>query len=227
MDEIRELLRSGDSFLAIEHIQRHGTSLEIAARYQLLLSDLYWKAHDLPAMITIGRAGILYCLTQAASVNISAESVEKLRSLAKGLAYNIGSFTWPGWEEPGITPTPDQLAVGLDCSPLNLRLAIELNKPPDRISMAHWLLGAHALAAHDFELAEKEFQHARLLSAMDTTAKAMEAYLALSRFCRNKTDTASQTLFEEITSELNAQKDEDAASYFTQLISAQRLFTPA
>jgi hypothetical protein len=228
MDEIQELLRNGDSFAAVEYIQRNSMPLEIAAKYKSISSDLYWKAHDLGAMITIGRAGILYCLSQAGSVNISAELVEKLRSVAKGLAYDIGSFTWPGWEEPGIDPTSEQLAVGLDCARLNLRLAIELNKPADRISMAHWLLGAHALVVHDFDFAEKEFQRARdVLPVVDTTAKAMEGYLALSRIGKDKLDAASQARFAEITAGLGGQKDDDGASYFTQLMAARRLFVPA
>src|ERR1700721_2000959 len=130
MNEILQLLHEGDSFAAIEEIQKEGFPLEIAARYQALVSNLYWKAHDLQAFIAIGRAGILYCLGQSL-VSKSADEIEKLRSIAKGLAFDVGSFTWPGWEEPGINPTAADLAVGMDCAWLNLRLAIELKKPVD------------------------------------------------------------------------------------------------
>lgn len=129
-EEIQQLLRGRDSFAAIELIQKQGIPLEIAARFKSLVTELYWKTHDLPAVVVIGRAGILYCLGQSLTAGNSPEAARKLRSFAKGLAYDIGSFTWPGWEEPGIHPTPDEIAFGRECANLNLRLAIELNKPP-------------------------------------------------------------------------------------------------
>jgi len=231
VNEIQELLRVGDSFAAMEHIQRQGTPLEVAARYQSLVSNLYWKAHDLPAVVVIGRAGIIYCLGQSMAAGVSCESVEKLRSVAKGLAYDVGSFTWPGWEEPGINPTPEELAVGRDCARLNLRLAIELKKPPDRLSMAHWLIGAHALVSRDFELAEKEFQRAQdVLPTSDAAAMAMVfsnmGYLAVTRLCRNPSDSVAQARFDEIIAQLSAQKNKDADAYLSQLLSARRLFVP-
>src|ERR1700733_6665763 len=98
--ELQDLLRSSDSFAALERIQRHGAPLEIAARYESLIPDLYWKAHDLPAIVTLGRAGICYCLGQSLLADVSPQMATQFRSTAKSLAYNVGSFTWPGWEEP-------------------------------------------------------------------------------------------------------------------------------
>ena len=229
MNEIQDLLRTSDSFAAIEQIQRHGTPLEIAARYQSLLSSLYWHAHDLPAVVTIGRAGILYCLAQSVAEGVAPETVEPLRSIAKGLAYDLGSFTWPGWEEPGITPTPDDLAVGRDCARLNLRLAIELKKSSARLSMAHWLVGAHALASRDFNLAETEFQLAQdMLPKSDGTPNAVEdcnaGYLTVARLCKNPADTVVQSQFEEVIARLGAREGDEAKSYLAQLMSARRLF---
>jgi hypothetical protein len=131
--DIQTLLQTGDSFRAIEQIQHEGTPSEIAARYQSLILDLYWKAHNLPAVVTIGRAGILHCLNQSLATDVSPESKDKLRWIAKAIAFNVGSFTWPGWEEPGIHPTAADLATGRDCAKLNLRLAVELKKPPKAI----------------------------------------------------------------------------------------------
>jgi hypothetical protein len=231
MDEIQSLLGAGDSFAAMEQIQRHGEPLDIAARYESLVLELYWKRHDLPALTVVGRAGIIYCLGQSLVTEVGPTTVEKLRHAAKGLAYNIGSFTWPGWEEPGISPTPEDLALGRDCARLNFRLAIELKRPPKGLSKAHWLIGAHALASRDFELAEKEFQSAQdVLPATDEAAKEMEpcnmGYLAVARLCKNKSDASAQARFEEITAQLGAQKGEDSRSYLSQLMTARRLFVP-
>jgi hypothetical protein len=147
------------------------------------------------------------------------------------LAYDIGSFTWPGWEEPGIRPTPDEIAFGRECASLNLRLAIELNKPPLRVSMAHWLIGAHALATGEFEKAETEFQLAQnVFASNDDESKSVEpcnmGYLAITRLCRNPSDAAARASFEAIVSQLAARTDEDAKAYLAQLLTARRRFAP-
>jgi hypothetical protein len=231
VEEIRQILRDADSFAAIERIQKQGTPADITARYKSLIADLYWKARDLPAVVVIGRAGILYCLGQSLSAGISPEAADELRSAAKGLAYDIGSFTWPGWEEPGIHPTSEEISLGRECAALNLRLAIELKKPPARISMAHWLVGAHALSANDPEIAEREFQFAqKVLSATDADAKAMEpcnmGYLAIARLCNNPSDAAARASFDQIIAQLQARTDEDARFYLAQLLTARRRFAP-
>jgi hypothetical protein len=204
--------------------------LEIAARYKSVVLDLYWKAHDLPAVVVVGRAGILYCLGQSLYSGIPPETTQNLRSFAKELAYNVGSFTWPGWDEAGIKPTSEDLAVGRECARLNLRLAIELGKPPSRVSMAHWLVGAHALAANDPDEAEKAFQLAQdVLPATDAASKSLErfnmGYLALARLCRNPSDAGLRANFEEIMTHLRARPDEDTEDYLTQLLTAHRVFT--
>jgi hypothetical protein len=229
LDQIRHLLRTGDSFIAIEEIQRTGSPLEIAVRFHSVMKDLYWKAHDLPGLILIGRAGILFCISHSLVAGESPESIEKLRSTAKAITFDIGSFTWPGWEEPGINPTHADLAVGLDCARLNLRLAIELKKPADRLSMAHWLLGAQALATRDHQLAQTQFQLAQdVLPSNDPATLKLQplnlGYLAIARLMENPNDAVAQTQFDQITGQLTADSSEDAKSYLTQLDSARRLF---
>jgi hypothetical protein len=231
VNEILEILRGGDSFCALEHLQRQGSPLQIAARYESLVLDLYWKAHDLPATVLIGRAGILHCLGCSVVADAAPESVEQLRSIAKAIAYNLGSFTWPGWEEPGIAPTSEHLAFGQDCAGLNLRLALELHKPPKALSKAYWLIGAHALASRDFNLAESAFHHAQeVFTSTDADTQAMHAcnagYFALARLCKNRLDATANAQLEMITARLAAQPTDEAQAYLAQLLTAHRLFMP-
>ena len=99
--------------------------------------------------------------------------------------------------------------------------------------MAHWLIGAHALAAGDFEFAERQFQAAQdVLPSTDPAAKELQpcnlGYLAIARLGKNPHDpvanSAAQADYERITGELAARKDEDAEVYLSQLLSARRLF---
>jgi hypothetical protein len=227
MIEIQKLLRAGDFFAAIERIQSVGSPKDIASRYHTLMKDFYWKAHDISAVVTLARAGIFYCLGQSMAMGFSEEAAQEMRSMAKSMAYDAGSFTWPGWQEPGINPSKEELAFGRQCAKLNLRLAIELNKPASRVSMAHWLIGAHALTARDFDLAEEEFAKAiEVLPATDAESKTLvlcnAGYLAIARLCKDSSDAEAEASFEWATSQLGAQKDEDSEQYLAQLGSVRR-----
>lgn len=228
MNDIQNRLAAGEFFNVIEEIQRAGSPAEVAERYASLLLDLYWKQHDLPAVVAIGRAGILYCLTQSVTEGVAVESSARLRSAAKGLAYNVGSFTWPGWEEPGISPTAADLAAGRECASLNLRLAIELKKPADRIAMAHWLVGAHAMASRDADLAEVQFRSGAALLGEDASTEVLKQYmsgcLVAARLGREPNSGEKRASFDAIALDLVASADEDAQVYLSQLRAMLRLF---
>jgi hypothetical protein len=229
MIEIQELLQSGDSFAAIESIQKTGTPLEIAARYDLLVRDLYWKAHDLPAVVEISRAGILYCLAHASAAGQPPEVADRLRGTAKGLAYNAASFAWPGWQEPGIDPTPEQIAYGHNCARLNFRLAKELKRPPLVVSRAHWVVGAYALSSAEFDIAARQFQFAQsLLTPGDSAAGAeilcTSGYVAMAKLCENPSDAVAEKSFSDTLDNLASLGSEDAKSFADQLKTVRGYF---
>jgi hypothetical protein len=118
---------------------------------------LYWKRKDLPRVVLTGFAGIGagFAVAHAAS---EVETREKLLGHVKALAFNIGSFTWPGWNEPGISPGATDLFIGLEAARTNLRLAVDLRKGDLPASRAHWLLGAHLISAQSFDEAIREFE---------------------------------------------------------------------
>ena len=121
------------------------TSLDALSRH------LYWKDKDLSAAVSILEGGIHLGLAYAAIMD--GEDRARLRSWAKTFAYNLGSFCWPGWDEPGIKPTQDQVDHGRRTAQLNLDLAIALDKPPVAVARAHWLMSAYAIAEADYEAA--------------------------------------------------------------------------
>jgi hypothetical protein len=165
LDELIRLLREADSYAAVQHLQ--GASgegaLEVAERFDAAVRGLYWDRKDVSAVVTVARAGILYCLGKRAEAD-TQEIADQLAGKAKVLAANMASFTWPGWAEPGCSPSRADKEAGLDAARLNLRLAEELGRPPERIEDAHWLLGAQLIAAGEPELALEEF----LLSNSET-----------------------------------------------------------
>lgn len=106
------LIESGDFSAAVTRIESEGTAAEVAWRYDEAVRELYWKAKDLPTAIAIGRAGIGYCMRR---VDESSEPAQRdfFGTRAKALAFNIASFSWPGWAEPGIAPTPMTWLLGM------------------------------------------------------------------------------------------------------------------
>src|SRR4051794_17432075 len=94
--------------------------------------DAYWKAKDLNGAVALLIDGIA-CGQAAAKAN-PAEATQILGTV-KAMAFNLASFTWPGWDEQGITITPEQLAAGRQAAELNYQLALELNRPPDKVAM--------------------------------------------------------------------------------------------
>jgi hypothetical protein len=89
------------------------------------------------------------------------ELAVEIKSVAKGLAYNLASFTWPGWDEPGMVISQSDVAIGLDAAKTNLRLANELAKGDLPLSRAYWMLGGHYLASGNWSQAEACFNKAK------------------------------------------------------------------
>jgi hypothetical protein len=157
LENILQEIKAKDTYAAIELVSSGSDPLKNTEIFGELLRHFNEKK-ELVWAVTFGRAGIQYGLAQARAVaQTNPELATKLRGLAKPLAYNVASFTWPGWDEPGITIGPSELAIGHDAAKANLRLAIELQRGDLPMSRAHWLLGAHELARKNRAEARKQF----------------------------------------------------------------------
>lgn len=113
--------------------------------YSEAMRHAYWEDRDLAGAIAIAFAGISRLLAEAPAAG--PERALELRSQAKRLTYDLASFTWPGWDEPGIIVTPPEMRAGFAAARANLRMAQELEKGDLPLSRAHWIVGAHELAA--------------------------------------------------------------------------------
>lgn len=223
MDDILNLPDDLDSFAVAQRIESTGPPLEVARRYADLINELYWKRKDLPRAIVMGTLGIHYAMLRADDDAAGSE----LRGVAKQMAFNLGSFAWPGWAEAGITITPAALAAGRDAARLNLRLAIELNRPPDRVANAHWLVGAYALADGRTDEAVAAFERAAALddSVTELAAAAMNrGYVALARLALEPNSLAREQVFVTALKAIEAVESEDSLFYLDQLKTARGVF---
>jgi len=156
-----QLANEQDTFAAIELLAGQSDAVAATKDFGQVMHHFYWKAKDLSRAIAFGRAGLQYGLTAAPPLQATQpKQAREIRSAAKSLAYDLASFTWTGWDEPGISITESDLKLGLDAARVNLRLAIELDKDALRLSRAHWILGAQQLAAKLYPEAIQSFQKA-------------------------------------------------------------------
>lgn len=137
-----------------------------------LLLHFYWDQKDLWLALKYGTRGL--SASQASGMNPAAPDT---RPSAKVLSYNIASFTWPGWDEPGITIGDQELDIGLGAARTNLRLARELHAGPLAEGRALWMLGCHLLARRDHAAALARFEAA--VAAFQDASKPDEELLAL------------------------------------------------
>ncbi|MCZ7583987.1 MAG: ATP-binding protein [Deltaproteobacteria bacterium] len=128
---VTKMLAETDTAAVVEHLQTLGEPNAAAMAWSKLVLDLYHKGKNLPAVVAIARAGTQYALAEARRVDATnPELAADLRSRGKAMAYNLASFTWPGWSAPGIEPTRGDMLIGLDAARVSLRLARELKKGP-------------------------------------------------------------------------------------------------
>lgn len=144
--------------------------------YSEAMRHAYWEDRDLAGAIAIAFAGISRLLAEARTA--TPERAHGLRSRAKQLTYDLASYTWPGWDEPGIIVTPPEMRAGFAAARANLRMAADLQKGDLALSRAHWMLGAHELASGHFDEAHASFEQAAESAAQ--AGETAEAELALA-----------------------------------------------
>jgi len=218
-EEIRTLIRETDSYSAIEAIAEAGDALTVAKLYLTIATDLYWKSKDLPNVMAIGLAGVTFSLTRAV-VERHEETAGQLRGTAKAIAYNLGSFCWPGWAEPGIEIGKKECAFGFDAARCNLRLAIELKRPSKGMGNAYWLVGAYELANGDFDDAIAAFEKAQSTFTEDPAMALMAAgYRQLAAHLQS--GTQNRQSLEAAKTALLDEGSEDGKAFAEQLTTVE------
>jgi hypothetical protein len=114
------------------------------AAARLVRQSLYWEKKDLASYVVVATHLLDTALANAKG---SSGGAEFFMARSLGLSYDIASFTWPGWNEPGVIVTPTLLAAGLEAARLNFNLAQEVQSPEGVRKAAHFILGAQLLAA--------------------------------------------------------------------------------
>jgi hypothetical protein len=229
MNQIKRLLDNSDSCAAAEWIEAQGAPDEVIELYHQAAQWLYNEHKDVPGMIALSQSGISFGLHEARRV--AAENPElaaKLKGTAKAISFNLGSNTWPGWNDAGIFLTHSDLRVGLDAARLNLRLAVELQRGDEPLANARWLLGAHELAQGRYAAADEQFgaaaRHAAAAGKGDMELM-LQGYRALADLLGEPSAVTGRQEFEARTSALQKSVSDDGKFYAEQLATARAVFT--
>ncbi len=225
LETVLKHLAESDSFAAITALNQQEDALSALKTYSQLIIDLYWKEKNLPAMVMMARAGIQQGLISAVETQDSARAIE-LRSTTKAIAYNLASFTWPGWDEPDIDIGATDIRLGLDAAKLNLRLAQELQKGDLPLSRAHWLLAGFYLATDNLNEAEASYKLAEThaIAAEEKSDQLLaQGFVWLTRRLVTPHDQNIRTALTQVKEALQPLAQGD--SFISQIETANRVFT--
>ncbi len=223
------LIEKGDLRGALTQLQTPKRPLVMLGAADLLIRHYYWQKKNLPVVVALARCALIYGRNWA-----EGESDEELRkqvlSFVKATAYNLASFTWPGWGQEGIVIRGADREEGVRAAELNLRLAKSLEKGPQALSAAHWIIGAHQLTAGDPESAVLSFKRARGYSekAGDAAGALMNrGYMGIALALSGQSSMGLATVRSAI-SQLEAEGSDDAKFYAGQVRDVYlRLVGPA
>ena len=181
-----------------------------------LMRSAYWKEKDLARALEVARDGIRR--GEEAADDYPDMAMEFL-SQVKRLCYDIASFTWIGWAEPGIQIEPADANLGFEMARKNLRYAISLSKGDLPTSRAYWMVGAHLLTSGNSLSAVDEFEEAEtfaILAGSEPDTKLCQAFLMLASIASHGSYTTDQ-----LTTFLGAMdSDSDTAPFAEQVRTA-------
>lgn len=217
-----------DASAAFAQLEGNSPPDDVAVRYAALAQYLYNDRKDLAGMILAARAGIQFNLNRANALDATdKKAAAQHRGHAKAIAYNLGANCWPGWMDQGISITATERAIGLDAARLNLRLAVELNRPAEARGHAHWLLGAQLLAAGEFDAAGAQFTDSarHFAEAEKPTEEQMAVvYERLTRRVQQPGDAARRKALMQSLAALEALNSDDARFFAEQIRTAEKVF---
>ena len=226
-DTVQSLAVEKDLYAASEFVLGLWEETEVAKVFEDLMLDCYWKAKSVAQVIHFANAGIHYCLAQACERDEGDDSARELRFAAKRMATNAASFTWIGWEEPGVEISPGQMRHGIAFARYAVRQLHDLDPTDAQLAFTYWYLGAHLMAEGAYAEGLAVFEAARDYSATDGTnpdnRTMHEGYIGLAKILSGDAE-AGESEFDESVAVLNSREGEDAAFFAKQLADVRAFF---
>ena len=151
---------------------------------------------------------------------INPDRAKELRRFARGICFNIASFTWPGW---GDSPEPipvEQQQLGLAAAIRGVQIADSID---DLTVNILWIRGAHELNAGDYDASIKSFQSAKDLAQNALDKLVQSTWAQLSQSAMNE-DEKSQVQLNAMLDQLRSSKHEHAGLHVEQIETAANIY---
>ena len=227
---VQTLAAEEDLLAASAYVLGLGDAQAVAVCFENLILDCYHKAKSSEQVLHFASAGVHYCLAAALALDgKDAAAAGELRLTAKRMATNAASFTWPGWDEPGVTISPEQRRQGLMFARFSVRQLNELDPTAGQLGFTYWYLGAHLIADRQYTEALSVFAAALAYNrehGTDPEGRLMlEGYIGLTKLLAGQ-EECGETAFQSAVAALEARNSEDAQFYAAQLITARAVFMP-
>ena len=144
------------------------------------------------------------------------EKINMLRQFARGRAYNVAAFTWPGWDDMGTISQENQ-ELGLSAARVALDLASEAK---DVTFNALWINGAHELNAKNYDAAIKFFERTRDAAEAKEGQYMAIGWIELTKYLDGPTEQRLTNL--ESAIKVLREADQDNGEFFANQIEIAR-----
>ena len=225
---VQSRIAEADLFAASAYVLGVGATQAVVSAFENLILDCYHRAKSIEQVLHFGNAGIHYCLASAQELDSTNEAAAKeLRYAAKRMATNVASFTWPGWDEPGVVISQEQMQQGLMYARYSVRQLHELDPTAAQLAYTYWFLGAQRMAHRQYAEAQNAFAAAHGYNQEhgdDPEGRWMlEGYIGLTKLLASSVECGENALNAAVTA-LQARGSDDAQFYVDQLVTARAVF---
>ncbi len=213
IDIALETMKNDDYFKAVEYLSRQSNSLEILDAFKEIAKRMYWDSNDMAGVIIFSGAAIQYAQMSVQSVSVKEDVVGQMKEKAAAIAYNLASFTWPGWDKAGLEISITEQNIGMEAAKTNLRSIEEMGGGNLQLARAYWMTGAHRLTLHNADEAiycfERSLKYADWADNREETLLA-QGYMILAQMLQSeKVDAQDLELLEKLKKKMVELPDGD------------------
>ena len=171
--------------------------------------------------VPVARLQLLYVLNLIEHMGEdNEEKLNKLRKFARGRAYNVAAFTWPGWDDMGQISSEIQ-ELGLSAARVTLDLASQSN---DITFNALWINGAHELNAKNYTAAITYFERTRDAAEAEGGRYMAIGWIELTNYLAKPTEQKQKSL-ETSVATLRERDKENGEFFAKQIETALAVYT--
>ncbi|MYD43828.1 MAG: hypothetical protein F4W90_08050 [Gammaproteobacteria bacterium] len=148
------------------------------------------------------------------------EHALEIRRFQRRTAFNIASFTWPGWDDSSEPISDARQQLGLQAAQRGLAIAEQIDEVTPNIL---WILAMHQINAGQFDGAVASLARAKLLAESEFLREMHAAWQYFALAAKKGDESSVDTLNQSIQ-RLRDWDDEYNDFYADQLVTAKGVY---